>query len=248
MSRIVILQAEDPPDCFPDIAGEEAFPDGLVAIGGDLAPERLLAAYRRGIFPWYEAGQPVLWWCPEPRAVLRLGALRISRSLRRRLQSDAFEVSIDLDFPAVIDACAALRADTGTWITPDMRRAYLRLHELGYAHSIETWSRGELVGGLYGVAIGRMFFGESMFSTASDASKVALVRLVEQVGAIGGELIDCQLPNAHLATLGCTTVPRREFLQTIARLTTSDRLVPAWRQERRGTTAPGPACLRGQDS
>lgn len=217
MASITVLHPGDPPGRFPSPG--QAGADGLLAVGGDLAPERLLAAYRQGIFPWYEEGQPILWWSPDPRAVVEPGEVRVTRSLRKTLRHGGYHVSVDTGFAGVIEACALTRADHGTWITGDMRAAYLRLHELGHAHSVETWLEGELVGGLYGVAIGHVFFGESMFSTSRDASKVAFVTLTECLRQRGMELIDCQLPTPHLASLGSRMVTRAEFLQRLHRLT-----------------------------
>lgn len=234
MNAITFLHPDDPPDHFPDPADAAAQTDGLLAIGGDLSPERLLAAYRRGIFPWYEEGQPILWWSPDPRAVLVPARLHVSRSLRRTLRGDRYRVSVDLAFRQVIEACASTRAATGTWITQEMRSAYLRLHEMGHAHSVETWLGAELVGGLYGIAMGGMFFGESMFSRESDASKVALVHLVRLAAARGMQLIDCQVANSHLASLGSELLPRREFLRTVGNLTAAPSPAGAW------TEAPGP--------
>jgi leucyl/phenylalanyl-tRNA--protein transferase len=211
------LSSSDAPDAFPPVERALADPPGLLAAGGDLAPARLLAAYRNGIFPWYSPGQPVLWWSPDPREVLPVGALHVSRSLARTLRRAHFSVSIDTDFAAVIDACAAPRARSpGTWITPEMRTAYLRLHALGAAHSVEVRRGTELVGGIYGVAVGRAFSGESMFSRATDASKIALVALAEWCRGRGHALIDCQLPSAHLRSLGSRPMPRAEFLAYLA--------------------------------
>jgi len=193
-------------------------PEGLLAVGGDLRPERLLAAYRNGIFPWYEAGQPILWWSPNPRAVLLPSGLHISRSLRRTLRSDRYRVSVDQSFRSVIDACAKMRATSGTWITPEMSSAYLRLHRLGHAHAVETWQGAELVGGLYGIALGRVFFGESMFSCAPDASKVALVKLVQIAESRGIEIIDCQVTTSHMTSLGSELMPRAEFVRAVRTL------------------------------
>jgi leucyl/phenylalanyl-tRNA---protein transferase len=193
-------------------------PNGLLAAGGDLTPERLLAAYGRGIFPWYEEGQPILWWCPDPRAVLWPDALHISRSLRRSLRSGGFELRIDTAFDVVVAGCAAPRSySNGTWITRDMAEAYGRLHRLGWAHSFETWRDNELVGGMYGVALGRVFFGESMFARAADASKVALVRAVEYLKERQFALIDCQVASAHTVSLGATNIRRADFLPLVAR-------------------------------
>ncbi len=203
---------EDPPDAFPDPNDALDSPEGLLAAGGDLSPERLLAAYSAGVFPWFE-GQPILWWSPDPRAILRLDELKVSRSLAKRERSNRYQTTFDQAFGQVMQGCAAPR-DTcaDTWITSDMYRAYCRLHELGHAHSVETWADGKLVGGLYGVALGGVFFGESMFSRASDASKVALVRLVRQLQARNYHFIDCQLPSSHLQSLGSRSISRETFL------------------------------------
>jgi leucyl/phenylalanyl-tRNA--protein transferase len=207
------LSARDAPESFPPVEQALDNPPGLLAAGGDLSPARLIAAYRRGIFPWYSPGQPVLWWSPDPREVLPVDALHVSRSLARALRRRGFVTSVDTDFAAVIDACAAPRAASpGTWITPEMRAAYLCLHALGSAHSIEVRRGAELVGGVYGVAVGRVFSGESMFSRVSDASKVALVALADWCRARGHVLIDCQLPSAHLRSLGSRPMQRAEFL------------------------------------
>jgi leucyl/phenylalanyl-tRNA--protein transferase len=207
------LSPDDPPERFPPHSAALSDPAGLLAAGGDLKPERLLAAYRRGIFPWYSRGQPVLWWSPDPREVLYPQEFRISKSLQRRLHSGRFEVTRDRDFAAVIAACAAPRASGGgTWITGEMRAAYVELHRRGIAHSFEAWRDGKLAGGLYGLRIGRVFCGESMFSREADASKVALARLVEWCLAESIVLIDCQMPSAHLRSLGSRPVPRDVFL------------------------------------
>ena len=192
-------------------------PDGLLAAGGSLSPRRLLRAYRRGIFPWYSPGQPILWWSPDPRLILLPEALRISRSLRKTLRRAVFKVSADCAFEAVISACAAPRAVPGTWITADMHRAYMRLHRLGHAQSIETWQDGELVGGLYGVAVGRVFYGESMFSRVDDASKVALALLAAQLRRWSFAVIDCQVRTEHLLRLGAVEIPRATFLSLLER-------------------------------
>ena len=207
------LSSADAADRFPPASQALTEPNGLLAAGGDLKPERLLAAYRRGIFPWYEEGQPILWWSPDPRAVLRPEGIKVSRSLRRSLNKGGFELKIDHAFEAVVAACAEPRRYTdATWITREMAAAYTRLHRMGWAHSFESWRDGELVGGLYGVAIGRVFFGESMFTRATDASKVALVRLAEHLAARSFRLIDCQVASAHVASLGATSLSRASFL------------------------------------
>jgi leucyl/phenylalanyl-tRNA--protein transferase len=213
------LDPTDPPDSFPDPRLALREPDGLLAVGGDLAPERLLAAYRRGIFPWYQDDQPILWWSPDPRAVLFPPELRISRSLRRTLRRNTFEVSVNQDFAGVIAGCAADRDQPGTWITEDMLHAYSLLHGSGHAHSIETWRDGELVGGLYGVSIGGVFFGESMFAREPDASKVALAQLTGMRREMGIDLIDCQVASAHLASLGARQISRADFQAQLRRLT-----------------------------
>ncbi len=201
---------------FPDprYAGRE----GLVAVGGDLSPERLLSAYGHGIFPWFDDDRgPVLWWSPDPRAVLTPAGMKVSRSLGKRLRRGDYMVTMDTDFRAVVEGCAAPRKGGGTWITPAMQSAYLQLSELGFAHSVEAWRDGALVGGLYGVSLGRMFFGESMFSRCPDASKVALACLSRQLTSWDFELIDCQIINAHLESLGARPMRRGEFLDRLTR-------------------------------
>ena len=201
---------------FPDAALAMRDPPGLLAIGGDLSVDRLLSAYRNGIFPWFGPGQPILWWSPDPRLVLFPEQLRISRSLARTLRKALFTVTLDQDFAAVIAGCAAPRpGQSGTWITAEMRAAYLALHRQGYAHSVECWQHGELVGGLYGVAIGRVFFGESMFARVTDASKAGFVALVRELQQRGFGLIDCQVKTAHLLSLGAITIARSEFIERL---------------------------------
>lgn len=196
---------------FPSTSLALPEPNGLLAAGGDLSTERLLEAYRRGIFPWFEDGQPILWWTPDPRAVLLPEELKVSRSLRKTIRNRGFQASTDKAFRSVVEACAAPRGDAGTWITTGMMDAYTRLHALGHAHSVEIWLDDRLAGGLYGIALGNVFFGESMFSAERDASKVALVHLVSRLMAMGFALIDCQLPSAHLENLGSRMVRRLEF-------------------------------------
>ncbi|MDO9468187.1 MAG: leucyl/phenylalanyl-tRNA--protein transferase [Thiobacillus sp.] len=204
---------------FPPVETALADPNGLLAMGGDLTVERLLDAYRHGIFPWFNAGEPILWWCPDPRMVLAPGEVRITRSLARRLRNGGFELRVDTAFVDVMRACAAPREDAGgTWISPVMVAAYSRLFDAGYAHSVETWRDGQLVGGLYGVAIGRMFYGESMFSREADASKVALVRLAQQLQCWDFGLIDCQMETPHLASMGARTMPRTAFTARLTEL------------------------------
>lgn len=212
MKTITWLSPQDAPERFPPLERALDEPPGLLAAGGDLSAARLLAAYRRGIFPWYSPGQPVLWWSPDPRAVLFPEEFRCSRSLAKTLRNGGFETRIDHDFAAVIEGCAAPRATSaGTWITREMRAAYLELHRQGHAHSVEAYLGGRLAGGLYGVRLGGVFFGESMFSRERDASKVALARLVELCRAEGIAVIDCQLPSRHLESLGSRLLPRSEF-------------------------------------
>lgn len=194
-------------------------PNGLLAAGGDLSTSRLLRAYRQGIFPWYEAGQPILWWSPDPRTILRPHAVRITRSLRKSLRNGGFNVSFDQDFRGVIRACSESRPGAqSTWITMEMRQAYETLHAAGHAHSVEVWREGVMVGGLYGVSIGRMFCGESMFSRANDASKVALVWLCRHLQAWDWPLIDSQTPTAHMLSLGASEMPRERFLGELGEL------------------------------
>jgi len=203
---------------FPPLERALRDPNGLLAVGGDLSVERLIQAYRHGCFPWYQAGQPILWWAPDPRTVLFPHEVHISRSLRKTLRQGAFRVTFDRDFPAVIQGCAAPRdyAD-GTWITPEMQAAYQELHRRGVAHSVEVWQGETLVGGLYGLAIGQLFFGESMFSRADNASKVGFVSLVKRLEEWGFVLIDCQMPTQHLQSLGARSIPRSEFAAYLQR-------------------------------
>jgi len=210
---------------FPAV--DQASPEGLLAVGGDLRPERLLQAYRHGIFPWYNDDQPILWWSPDPRAVLFPDKLHVSRSLKRSLRSRLFSVTLDTTFRHVMEQCAGPRPqypEGGTWITDDMLNAYTRLHELGYAHSVETWQDDRLVGGLYGVAIGGAFFAESMFTRVDDASKVALVKLVTQLQAWNFRLIDCQQFSPHVSRFGAEEIPRSVFIRYLTQaLTIPDR-------------------------
>jgi leucyl/phenylalanyl-tRNA--protein transferase len=198
---------------------ELAEPNGLLAVGGDLSPARLLLAYSSGIFPWYNEGEPILWWSPDPRCIFEPQALRISSSLKKLLRRGVFFVTFNRAFRAVITACGEVRRQggEGTWIDRDMLEAYCRLHDLGYAHSVECWQEGELAGGVYGVCLGRCFFGESMFHRVANASKVALAVLAEKLQERHFELIDGQLPNPHLASLGAREIPRGDFLQRLRR-------------------------------
>jgi leucyl/phenylalanyl-tRNA--protein transferase len=210
MNSIFLLQGEL---TFPPVEKALAQPKGLLAVGGDLSKERLLEAYRHGIFPWFNEGDPILWWSPDPRMVLFPAEFKISHSLRKILRKDIFEVKFDTAFEQVMRACGAPRKDQpGTWILEEMITAYCELHTMGYAHSVETWIDGELVGGLYGVCLGRMFYGESMFSRRTNASKVAVAHLCYQLERWNFGMIDCQMYTPHLATLGAREIPREEFI------------------------------------
>jgi leucyl/phenylalanyl-tRNA---protein transferase len=213
------LKPADPPDAFPAVTRALSDPDGLLCVGGDLSPQRLLAAYRRGIFPWYSAGQPILWWSPDPRMVLFPDEFKVARSLGKSLRNRGFRVTFDTCFDTVIATCAdsGSRAHAGTWISPAMRAAYGELHRLGHAHSVEVWLDGRLVGGLYGLLLGQIFFGESMFSTVTDASKVALHDLVQRLRQRNVGLIDCQVASDHLFSLGARLIPRADFIAHLAR-------------------------------
>ena len=229
MSGIAWLQKTDPPSALPPTSRALAEPNGLLAVGGSLTPEWLIHAYRHGVFPWFSAEQPILWWAPDPRAVLLPGEFRASRSLARTIRKRGYETRINTAFAKVIEGCAGPRRGMpGTWITQEMHEAYVLLHRRGLAHSFETWLDGRLVGGLYGVALGRAFFGESMFSRETDASKVALARLVEECRGRNVPLIDCQMPSPHLASLGSRNIPRWEFEARLGELINSR--VPVWRE------------------
>lgn len=215
---LYLLDPNDPTAPFPDVAQAEREPDGLLAIGGDLSEARLINAYRRGIFPWFSDGDPILWWSPDPRTALFPDQLRISRSLRKTLRKGLFRTTTDRDFDAVIQACAQPRAaGSGTWLVPEMIAAYRQLHRQGLAHSVEVWQDGTLAGGLYGVAIGGVFFGESMFTRITDASKVALVHLCRLLSERGFQLIDCQVLTGHLIRMGAEQVPRTDFVRMLDR-------------------------------
>ena len=204
-------------------------PDGLLAAGGALDTPTLLAAYARGIFPWYSRGQPILWWSPDPRTVFLPASFHVSRSLARTLRRGEFELTLDRDFVGVMRACGPeRRGESSTWITPAMLQAYTRLHAEGHAHSVECWRAGELVGGVYGVAIGQVFFGESMFSRATDASKVALATLCHALRGWGYELVDCQMASAHLSSLGAVSLPRPQFCELLAALIPESPSATAW--------------------
>ncbi len=218
--------------CFPPVTQALRTPNGLLAAGGDLSPTRLLDAYRHGIFPWFSAGEPILWWSPDPRMVLLPGEFKLSHSLRKTLRLGGHKIRTDTSFEQVMRACAAPResagGNCGTWIQEEMIEAYCALHRLGHAHSVETWKDGQLVGGLYGVALGRIFYGESMFSRRTDASKIALAHLAAQLKRWDFGMIDCQMKTPHLASLGAREIPRKEFIARLQELI-NYAPVTAWR-------------------
>jgi leucyl/phenylalanyl-tRNA---protein transferase len=219
-----------PRDPFPPVSSALADPNGLLAAGGELSAARLIDAYRHGIFPWFSQGQPILWWSPDPRMVLMPHELKVSRSLRKTLRKRDYEVRADTRFRTVMQACAEPRPEqNGTWISAGMVAAYSALHEQGFAHSIETWIDGELAGGLYGVALGRMFYGESMFTHAADASKIALVHLVRQIERWHFGMIDCQLHTRHLASLGAREIPRTDFMRKLQELVNYPGVTGHWK-------------------
>jgi len=223
---ITLLHAVTP---FPPVEQALSQPNGLLAAGADLSPERLLEAYRRGIFPWFSPGDPILWWSPDPRMVLFPDEFKISKSLRKTLIKGQYEIRCDSAFEQVMRACSMPReGQNGTWIQEDMIAAYVRLHHMGFAHSIETWMDGELAGGLYGVSIGRMFYGESMFSLKTDASKIALACLTSQLKRWNFGMIDCQMNTPHLASLGAREIPRKEFLMRLQELIHYPNLSSPW--------------------
>lgn len=227
------LLSADPEAPFPPAATALREPDGLLAIGGDLSPTRLLNAYRHGIFPWYSQGQPILWWSPDPRMVFRTDGVRLSSRFRRSLRGSGWQLRADTAFAEVVDACAASprRGQEGTWITPAMRQAYLQLHALGHAHSVEVYEGPRLAGGIYGIAVGRMFFGESMFSAVSGGSKAALAGLAAWLHRRGWPLIDAQVENAHLLRMGAQRWPRPRFLAEVERLAAAPEAPRPWREE-----------------
>ncbi|WP_022948634.1 leucyl/phenylalanyl-tRNA--protein transferase [Methylohalobius crimeensis] len=226
---LTLLDPADPAS-FPPVDQALTEPDGLLAVGGDLSSNRLLNAYRHGIFPWYNHGEPILWWSPDPRLVLFPERLKVSRSLRKTLKKKDYTVTLDRAFSHVVDACAAPRKrEKGTWIIPEMKYAYIRLYQQGYAHSVESWYQEQLVGGLYGVAIGKVFYGESMFHRRTDASKVAFVTLVKLLQSWGYGLIDCQVRTNHLVSLGAEEIPRRRFVRLLDDLCPTPCAETAWR-------------------
>ena len=249
MSGIYWLPASGDPTAFPPAENALREPDGLLAAGGDLHPQRLLSAYVNGIFPWYDEGQPILWWSPDPRAVLWLEDLHIPRRLARTLRKMDLRFSADSAFDAVIEGCAAPRAKSpGTWITRDMADAYRRLHDMGWAHAFEGWLGDRLAAGLYGVAIGRVFFAESMFTRVDDASKAVLINAVDYLRARSFELIDCQVRSEHLRTLGATTLPRREFLRYLNRLCARPGAPGNWRRDHERFSRRAAPCAPSETS
>jgi leucyl/phenylalanyl-tRNA--protein transferase len=221
---VIPILSADPESPFPDTYEALEVPQGLLAAGGDLSPTRLINAYRNGIFPWYNQDEPILWWSPAPRCVIYPDQVHISRRLRRHYNQGEFRISADQAFEQVIRACAESRQDNeGTWISPDMIEAYCRLHTLGIAHSVEVWQADELVGGIYGLALGAVFFGESMYSRVTDASKVALVALCKQLQAWQFTLLDCQVSNPHLKSMGSLEIKRQEFQQHLQAARNPDR-------------------------
>lgn len=227
--QLTVLDPFRPNQAFPPLDRALDEPNGLLAIGGCLTSERLLNAYRNGIFPWYNPGEPLLWWSPDPRLVLFPDKIKVSRSLRKKLRKELFEVTYDRAFERVISCCAEPRADSqGTWITGEIKQAYQTLHGQGIAHSIEAWFEGELVGGLYGVAIGQVFFGESMFHKKTDASKVAFVTLAERLRQWDYRLIDCQVQTQHLLSLGAEEIARGRFADLLKRYCAAEPASTAW--------------------
>jgi leucyl/phenylalanyl-tRNA--protein transferase len=221
-----------PTDHFPPVDRALSEPNGLLAAGGGLSVSRLIEAYASGIFPWFSEGDPVLWWCPDPRMVLPTDAVHISKSLRRRLRRHDYDITFDRAFSDVLHACARPRRhETGTWLVPAMMRAYQRLFDAGAAHSVEIWIDGELAGGLYGVALGRMFYGESMFTRVTDASKMAIALLAAQLSRWQFPWIDCQMRTEHLASLGARDVPRRDFVRTVQTLVRRSPVPGPWRAD-----------------
>lgn len=219
-----------PGNNFPPVEKSLMDPNGLLAAGTELTPMLILEAYRKGIFPWFNPGEPVLWWSPDPRMVLLPSAFKLSRSLRQRINRGDYEIRVDSSFRQVMAACAEPRkGQRGTWIGAAMKEAYAGLHDMGYAHSIETWIDGELAGGLYGLAVGRMFFGESMFARRTDASKLALMHLCRQLESWDFGLIDCQMETAHLASMGARPIRRADFIQEVTRLVELPSIPTPWR-------------------
>ena len=229
MRRPYYIPVNAHPDDFPPLEQALEYPDGLLAVGGSLSINRIICAYLQGIFPWYSDDEPILWWAPSQRLVLFPEALKISRSLAKTIRKQKFSITMDNHFQQVIEACAAPRDNQdGTWITSDMQAAYYKLHQHRLAHSVEVWYEGRLVAGLYGIALGKVFFGESMFTLMTDASKVAFVHLVKQLQIWGYELIDCQVYTRHLESLGAVEIPRIEFGNLLDCLCTQEGKIGKW--------------------
>ena len=238
--RVIWLDAGDPAESFPSPASALLEPNGLLAAGGDLSETRLLSAYAQGIFPWYEEGQPVLWWSPDPRCLFLPGDFHVARRLQRELRQVSAEIRVNSAFSEVLRQCAApRRSGEGTWITPEMMQAYQQLHQRGWAHSVEVWEDNQLIGGLYGLAIGRAFFGESMFSRATNASKLALLFLNQRLSCGDFELLDCQVESGHLLRLGARLMPRNSFLEILESACNPPRPYTNW------PTAPVPCGTLG---
>jgi leucyl/phenylalanyl-tRNA---protein transferase len=230
--HLTVLDPRNAEQEFPPLNKALCNPNGLIAVGGCLSTSRLINAYRHGIFPWYNPDEPILWWSPDPRLVLFPRKLLLSRSLRKTIRKQMFSITFDQAFRQVIAACANLRKEnTGTWITDEINQAYIELHHLGIAHSAEAWLDGELVGGLYGLALGQVFFGESMFHTKTDASKVAFATLVEQLANWDYQLIDCQVHTSHLVNFGAQDIDRNYFAQLLDRYCNSPALKTAWQKQ-----------------
>jgi len=229
--RIRRLHPDDPPESFPEAADAGTalgYPEGLIAVGGDLSPPRLIEAYSRGIFPWFNDDQPILWWSPNPRAVIYPERFHMSRSLARLIRSGTWQYSLNQAFDEVIHECAENRGEHGTWITDDMQEAYTTMHRMGYAHSVESWRDGELAGGIYGVRLGNAFFGESMFSRTTGGSKVAISGLIKLCLNNGIELLDCQLPSEHLRSLGMVEITRSDFLEYLKTGVQNHQAITDW--------------------
>ena len=230
---ITWINQDDPPEAFPEVSAALTAPDGLLAAGGDLTPDRLLYAYHRGVFPWFDSGQPILWWSPAPRCVMLPQSFHIARRLRRSIQNSPMAFSFNQAFSAIVKACAADRiGQNGTWITDEMIEAYSTLHDQGWAHSVEIWKDDEIVGGLYGLAIGKAYFGESMFSQVSNASKIAMWSLCQLLVHHQFEIIDCQVVSPHLMSLGATLMPRLAFVALLERACDSPTKFVEWPQDR----------------
>jgi len=228
---LTLLDSDRADQAFPSISTALTDPDGLLAVGGCLSTQRIINAYRQGIFPWYSDEDPILWWSPNPRLVVFPDQLHVSKSLQKTQRKQTFQLSFDTAFADVIQACSMPRAqDSGTWLLPEMQAAYIRLYEEGHAHSMEAWFQGKLVGGLYGIAIGQVFFGESMFHTKTDASKIAFVTLVQQLTEWGYQLIDCQVHTDHLASLGAEEMPRSDFAILLRKFLQNKPHATAWKK------------------